>query len=75
MEVNGGTLSARNSSSFVNQINTLNDGSTLEDAEIRSHANYLTDGNIRWKPRESPRADEWHRYGEGRLLDRRRVES
>ena len=44
VEVNGGTLSARNSSSFVNQI-TLNDGSALENAEIRSHANYLTDGN------------------------------
>lgn len=46
MEVNGGTLSARNSASFVNQI-TLNDGSALEDAEIRSHANYLTDGNYK----------------------------
>ena len=46
VEVNGGTLSAKNSSSFVNQI-TLNDGSALEDAEIRSHANYLTDGNYK----------------------------
>ena len=46
VEVNGGTLSARNSSSFVNQI-TLNDGSALENAEIRSHANYLTDGNYK----------------------------
>lgn len=46
VEVNGGTLSARNSASFVNQI-TLNDGSALEDAEIRSHANYLTDGNYK----------------------------
>ena len=46
MEVNGGTLSAKNSPSFVNQI-TLNDGSALEDAEIRSHANYLTDGNYK----------------------------
>ena len=39
-------MSARNSASFVNQI-TLNDGSALEDAEIRSHANYLTDGNYK----------------------------
>lgn len=46
VEVNGGTLSARNSASFVNQI-TLNDGSALEDAEIRSHANYLTDENYK----------------------------
>lgn len=46
VEVNGGTLSAKNSSSFVNQI-TLNDGSALENAEIRSHANYLTDGNYK----------------------------
>lgn len=46
VEVNGGTLSAQNSASFVNQI-TLNDGSALEDAEIRSHANYLTDGNYK----------------------------
>lgn len=46
VEVNGGTLSAQNSSSFVNQI-TLNDGSALENAEIRSHANYLTDGNYK----------------------------
>lgn len=46
VEVNGGTLSARNSSSFVNQI-TLNDGSALENAEIKSHANYLTDGNYK----------------------------
>lgn len=46
VEVNGGTLSARNSASFVNQI-TLNDGSALENAEIRSHANYLTDGNYK----------------------------
>lgn len=44
VEVNGGTLSAKNSSSFVNQI-TLNDGSALEDAEIRSHAN-IGDGQL-----------------------------
>ena len=44
VEVNGGTLSAKNSSSFVNRI-TLNDGSTLEDADIVSHAYFLTDGN------------------------------
>lgn len=53
VEVNGGTLSARNSSSFVNQI-TLNDGSTLEDAEIRSHANYLTDGNYKVEAPKAP---------------------
>lgn len=53
VEVNGGTLSARNCSSFVNQI-TLNDGSTLEDAEIRSHANYLTDGNYKVEAPKAP---------------------
>ena len=53
VEVNGGTLSARNSSSFVNQI-TLNDGSTLEDAEIRSHAHYLTDGNYKVEAPKAP---------------------
>ena len=53
VEVNGGTLSAKNSSSFVNQI-TLNDGSALEDAEIRSHANYLTDGNYKVEAPTAP---------------------
>lgn len=53
VEVNGGTLSARNSSSFVNQI-TLNDGSALENAEIRSHANYLTDGNYKVEAPTAP---------------------
>lgn len=53
VEVNGGTLSAKNSSSFVNQI-TLNDGSALEDAEIRSHANYLTDGNSKVEAPTAP---------------------
>lgn len=53
VEVNGGTLSARNSASFVNQI-TLNDGSALEDAEIRSHANYLTDGNYKVEAPTAP---------------------
>lgn len=53
VEVNGGTLSARNSSSFVNQI-TLNDGSTLENAEIRSHAHYLTDGNYKVEAPKAP---------------------
>lgn len=53
VEVNRGTLSAKNSSSFVNQI-TLNDGSALEDAEIRSHANYLTDGNYKVEAPTAP---------------------
>lgn len=53
VEVNGDTLSARNSSSFVNQI-TLNDGSALENAEIRSHANYLTDGNYKVEAPTAP---------------------
>ena len=53
VEVNGGTLSARNSSSFVNQI-TLNDGSALENAEIRFHANYLTDGNYKVEAPTAP---------------------
>ena len=53
VEVNGGTLSAKNSSSFVNQI-TLDDGSALEDAEIRSHANYLTDGNYKVEAPTAP---------------------
>lgn len=53
VEVNGGTLSARNSSSFVNQI-ALNDGSALENAEIRSHANYLTDGNYKVEAPTAP---------------------
>ena len=46
-------MSAKNSSSFVNQI-TLNDGSALEDAEIRSHANYLTDGNYKVEAPTAP---------------------
>ncbi len=53
VEVNGGVLSAKNSSSFVSQI-ILNDGSTLEDADIVSHANYLTDGNYKVEAPEAP---------------------
>lgn len=44
VDVNGGTLSARNSASFVNRV-SLHDGSVLKDAEIVSHAYFLTDGN------------------------------
>lgn len=44
IEVNGGTFSMKNSGSLVSSL-TLNDGSILEDAEIKSHANSLTDGN------------------------------
>lgn len=53
VEVNGGTLSAKNSASFVGQI-ALNDGSTLEDATIVSHANFLSDGNYQVKVPEAP---------------------
>ncbi|MGF0039370.1 hypothetical protein ACQRBF_01200 [Peptoniphilaceae bacterium SGI.131] len=44
IEVNGGTFSMKNSGSLVSSL-TLNDGSSLEDAEIKSYANSLTDGN------------------------------
>ena len=53
VEVNGGTVSAKNSSSFVGQI-VLNDGSTLKDATIVSHANFLSDGNYQVKAPEAP---------------------
>lgn len=53
VEVNGGTVSAMNSSSFVGQI-VLNDGSTLKDATIVSHANFLSDGNYQIKAPEAP---------------------
>lgn len=43
IEVNGGTFSMRNSASLVNTL-TLNDGSVLENATIKSHARHLTDG-------------------------------
>lgn len=41
--VNGGTFSAKNSSTAIGGI-TLNDGSTLENADIKG-SYYLTDGN------------------------------
>lgn len=53
VEVSGGTVSAKNSSSFVGQI-VLNDGSTLKDATIVSHANFLSDGNYQVKAPEAP---------------------
>lgn len=53
VEVNGGTVSAENSSSFVGQI-VLSDGSTLKDATIVSHANFLSDGNYQVKAPEAP---------------------
>lgn len=43
IEVNGGTLTLNRSSSITNTI-TLNDGSTLKDSEVVSHAQFLTDG-------------------------------
>lgn len=43
IEVNGGTLTLNRSSSVTNTI-TLNDGSTLKDSEVVSHAQFLTDG-------------------------------
>lgn len=45
IEVRGGTLSAKNSAATTNQI-ILEEGSTLEDLELRSHGYYLTDGNL-----------------------------
>ena len=43
IEVNGGTLTLNRSSSVTNTI-TLNNGSTLKDSEVVSHAQFLTDG-------------------------------
>lgn len=43
IEVNGGTLTLNRSSSVTNTI-TLNNGSTLKDSEVISHAQFLTDG-------------------------------
>lgn len=43
IEVNGGTLALNRSSSVTNTI-TLNNGSTLKDSEVVSHAQFLTDG-------------------------------
>lgn len=43
IEVNGGTLAMNNSSSTESTI-TLNDGATLENSEVISHAQFLTDG-------------------------------
>lgn len=43
IEVNGGTLALNRSSSVTNTI-TLNNGSTLKDSEVVSHARFLTDG-------------------------------
>lgn len=43
IEVNGGTLTLNDSSSVTSTI-TLNNGSTLKDSEVVSHAQFLTDG-------------------------------
>ena len=43
IEVNGGTLTLNRSSATTSTI-TLNDGSTLADSEVVSHAQFLTDG-------------------------------
>ena len=43
IEVNGGTLTLNRSSAATSTI-TLNDGSTLADSEVVSHAQFLTDG-------------------------------
>ena len=43
IEVNGGTLTLNRSSSVTNTI-TLNNGSTLKDSKVVSHAQFLTDG-------------------------------
>ena len=43
IEVNGGTLTLNCSSSITNTI-TLNNGSTLKDSEVVSHAQFLADG-------------------------------
>lgn len=43
IKVNGGTLTLNRSSSVTNTI-TLNNGSTLKDSEVVSHAQFLTDG-------------------------------
>lgn len=53
VEVNGGTLSAKNSSSFVNQI-TLNDGSALEDAKSDPMLTTLPTETTRSKRRRLP---------------------
>ena len=44
IEVNGGTLSTGARSTTTDTI-TLNEGSTLENANLNSHAHYLTDGS------------------------------
>lgn len=43
IEVNGGTLTLNRSSATTSTI-TLNDGSTLANSEVVSHAQFLTDG-------------------------------
>ena len=43
IEINGGTLTLNRSSATTSTI-TLNDGSTLADSEVVSHAQFLTDG-------------------------------
>ena len=43
IEVNGGTLTLNRSSATTSTI-TINDGSTLADSEVVSHAQFLTDG-------------------------------
>lgn len=49
VEVNGGTLTINNSASNMSTI-TLNNGSTLKDSEIVSHAQFLTDGRKPTRP-------------------------
>ena len=44
VEVNGGNLTVKENSSTTNTI-TLNDGSTLEDSNIKSLSTFLTDGS------------------------------
>lgn len=46
IEVNGGTIKLMDTSSVTDVI-TLNDGSTIVDSDFVSHANYLTDRQLR----------------------------
>jgi hypothetical protein len=48
-----GTFSAKNSTATTSTV-TLYDGARLEDAELRSHAHYLTDGSTTAPDAETP---------------------
>lgn len=46
IEVNGGTFSMKNSSALTDTL-TLNEGSVLKGAEVKSNARFLTDGAVK----------------------------